>query len=218
MGAFRTDWRDMVELHILTEAEMLAAAAQGKVDLVSQIIAGQYRNVSSIENYGFNGAYEGSLAEGSLRYGLNLTGAIARRTDQQHGTTPLEVAPRLFGNARILYDFPGDWPALGIAAQFKTNALTDRALDGLWSPLPIAPAQLELRFTVSGPIPPLRGLWYCASANYAFTDRTPYTAGVHQSSGIGQRYFPYLPEFDKWYLAPVDTFRVTVGLGYDLSL
>jgi len=63
-----------------------------------------------------------------------------------------------------------------------------------------------------------RGFSYRASADYAFANRTPYTVGVHQSSGIAQRYFPYLPEFDKWYLAPVDTFRVTVGLGYDLSL
>jgi len=218
MGAFVTEWRDMVELHILTEAEMLEAARQGKVDIVRQIVAGQYRNVSSIDNYGFNGTYEGSMLEGSLRYGMNLTGAIAQRNDDERGTTPLEVAPRFFGNARILYDFPGDWPALGIAAQFKTRALTDRALDGLWSPVPMSPAQLELRFTVSGPIPQLRGFSYRASADYAFANRTPYTVGVHQSSGIAQRYFPYLPEFDKWYLAPVDTFRVTVGLGYDLSL
>ena len=218
MGAFYTEWRNMVELHILTEAEMLAAAAQGKIDIVRQVIAGQYRNVASIENYGFNGSYEGSLWEGSLRYGLNLTGALARRADQHHGTTPLEVAPRFFGNARILYDFPGDWPSLGIAAQFKTSALTDRALDGLWSPMPTAPAQVELRFTVSGPLSLVRGLSYRASADYAFAGRTPYTAGVHQSSGIGQRFYPYLPEFDKWYLAPVDTFRVTIGLGYDLSL
>jgi outer membrane cobalamin receptor len=218
MGAFLTEWRNMVELHILTEAEMLELASQGKVDIVRQIVAGQYRNVSSIDSYGFNGSYEGSLFEGSLRYGLNLTGAIARRTDQHGGTTPLEVAPRFFGNARILYDFPGDWPAVGIVSQFKTKALTDRALDGLWSPLPMAPAQLELRFTVSGPLPYMRGLSYRASADYAFADRTPYTVGVHQSSGIGQRYYPYLPEFDKWYLAPVDTFRVTVGLGYDLPL
>ena len=70
----------------------------------------------------------------------------------------------------------------------------------------------------TGPIPQLRGFSYRASADYAFANRTPYTVGVHQSSGIAQRYFPYLPEFDKWYLAPVDTFRVTVGLGYDLSL
>jgi outer membrane receptor for ferrienterochelin and colicins len=218
MGAFRTEWRNMVELHILTEAEMLAAGAQDKLDLVRQLIAGQYRNVASIDNYGFNGTYEGSLYEGSLRYGVNLTGAIARRSDDQHGTTLLEVAPRLFGNARILYDLPGDWPAIGIAAQFKTKALTDRALDGLWSPLPMAPAQLELRLTVSGPVPAARGFWYRASADYAFADRTPYTVGVHQSSGIGQRYYPYLPEFDNWYLAPVDTFRATLGLGYDLSL
>jgi outer membrane receptor protein involved in Fe transport len=217
MGAFRTDWRNMVELHILTEAEMLAAGAQGKVDLVRQLVVGQYRNVAGIDNYGFNGSYEGSLLQGSLRYGLNLTGAIARRSDEQHGSTPLEVAPRFFGNARILYDLPGDWPVVGIASQFKTNALSDRALDGLWSPLPMAPAQLELRFTVSGQVPAARGFWYRASANYAFADRSPYTVGVHQSSGIGQRYYPYLPEFDKWYLAPVDTFRVTLGLGYDLS-
>jgi hypothetical protein len=165
--------------------------------------------VATIENYGFTGTYEGAIAGNSLRYGLNLTGAIARREDRRGVARPVEVAPRFFGNARVLYDFPGDWPALGLAAQWKSSALTDRSLDAGWVPMPVAPGQLELRATVSGPLPGWKAMSYRVSADYAFVDRAPYVVGIHQV------YYPNYREFDEWHLAPVDTFRVTGGLSFD---
>jgi outer membrane receptor protein involved in Fe transport len=209
MGVFRAAWRNLVELHPLSLDELVQAERDGKIDLFRNAVWSQYRNVATIENYGFTGAYEGALAGNSLRYGLNVTGAIARRDDRRGAPRPIEVAPRFFGNARVLYDFPGDWPALGLAAQFKSSALTDRSLDGGWVPMPIAPGQLELRATLSGPIPGFKAMSYRVSADYAFVDRAPYVVGLHQI------YYPNYREYDEWHLAPVDTFRVTAGLSFD---
>jgi hypothetical protein len=210
MGAFRSSWQNLVELHALSLEELLAAQALGKVDLFRSAVWSQYQNVATIENYGFNGSYQGALAGDSLRYGFNVTGAIARREDRRGNASPVEVAPRFFGNARILYDFPDDWPALGLAVQFKSSALTDRSLDGGWATMPIAPGQVELRATVTGPIPVFKAISYRLSADYAFADRAPYVVGLHQI------YYPNYREYDNWHLAPVDTFRVTAGLQFDV--
>jgi outer membrane receptor for ferrienterochelin and colicins len=209
MGAFRSSWRNLVELHALSLDELLAAEAQGKLDLFRSAVWSQYRNVATIENYGFTGVYEGALAGDSLRYGLNVTGAIARREDRQGIARPLEVAPRLFGNARVLYDLPGDWPVLALAVQWKSSALTDRSLDGGWSRMPTAPGQVQFRATVSGPIPAWKALRYRFSADYAFANRAPYVVGLHQA------YYPNYREYDEWHLAPVDTFRITGALQFD---
>ena len=56
-------------------------STSGAVSIGTQT-AWQYRNVSSIDNYGFNASWEGSSMFGKLRYGLNVTGAIARRIGQ----------------------------------------------------------------------------------------------------------------------------------------
>ena len=78
-GVFRSWWSDLVELHTLSYDELLRAQRSGAVSIGTQT-AWQYRNVSSIDNYGFNASWEGSSMFGKLRYGLNVTGAIARRT------------------------------------------------------------------------------------------------------------------------------------------
>jgi outer membrane receptor for ferrienterochelin and colicin len=211
MGVFRSSWRNLVELHALSIDELRAAAAQGKLDLFKNIVWSQYQNVATIDDVGFTGTYDGSLFEGSLRYGLNVTGSVARRNDRSGMERPVEVAPRFFGNARVLYDLPGDWPAIGVAAQFKSGALTDRSLDGGWPQMPTAPGQLELRATLSGPLPAWKALSYRVSADYAFVDRTPYVVGPHQV------YYTTNHAFDTWHLGPVDTFRVTGGLQLDWS-
>jgi hypothetical protein len=211
MGAFRSSWQNLVELHALSLDELRVAAAQGKIDLFKTIIWSQYQNVATIEDFGFTGTYDGSLLGGSLRYGLNVTGSVARRNDRSGMERPIEVAPRLFGNARVMYDLPGDWPVLAVAAQFKSGALTDRSLDGGWPRTPTAPGQLELRGTVSGPLPFWKPLSYRFSADYAFVDRIPYVVGPHQA------YYSNNHAFDTWFLGPVDTFRVTGGIQLDFS-
>jgi hypothetical protein len=211
MGAFRSSWRNLVELHALSLDELRAAAAQGKLDLFKNIVWSQYQNVASIEDFGFTGTFDGSVLGGSLRYGLNVTGSLARRNDRSGLERPVEVAPRFFGNARVLYDLPGDLPVVAVAAQFKSGALTDHSLDGGWPQMPTAPGQLELRATLSGPLPMWKALSYRFSADYAFVDRMPYLVGPHQA------YYSNNHAFDTWSLGPVDTFRVTGGLQLDLS-
>jgi hypothetical protein len=77
--------------------------------------------------------------------------------------------------------------------------------------MPTAPGQLELRATISGPLPFWKALGYRFSADYAFVDRTPYVVGPHQV------YYTTNHAFDTWSLGPVDTFRITGGLQMDLS-
>src|SRR5262249_36010147 len=103
-GVFRSWWADLVDAHVLSSAEVLDAQRRGLLDVITgNHITTQYRNVSSIDNYGFNAGYDGSFAEGRLRYAANVTGAIARRNDPDVGSAPLTVAPQFFGNLRLSY-------------------------------------------------------------------------------------------------------------------
>ncbi|HEY3595381.1 MAG TPA: hypothetical protein VGL13_15950, partial [Polyangiaceae bacterium] len=142
-----------------------------------------------------------------LRYGLNVTGAYARRTNPDGTTQPLSVAPQIYGNAHVSYDLPGDWPVLGLAALYVGRRPADRAFDGGFTPTPYAPPQLELRATISGQIPGIAGLSYRVFADYAVADRNPYVVGPVQIA---------TPAQPSAQLSPVDQFRTTVGLQYDI--
>jgi outer membrane receptor protein involved in Fe transport len=189
LGAFRSWWEDMVLLEGIS------------VDQVA------YQNVSSINNYGFNAAFEGAAFRRDLRYGVNITGAYARRNNPDGTNQPLTVAPQFYGNAHVSYDLPGEWPVLGLAGVFVGRRPADRAFDGAFTPTPYAPAELELRATISGQVPGIGGLSYRMSADYAFADKNPYVAGPVQMGT------PLQPAAQ---LSPVDTFRTTIGLQYDL--
>jgi outer membrane receptor for ferrienterochelin and colicins len=204
-GVFRTWWSDLVEQTILTSAEAADAVARGELVLY-RVGAGQFRNVSSIDNYGFNATYDGALGGvQQFRYGFNGTAALARRSEPRLAGSPLAVAPSLFGNARVSYDLPGQWPTLALAATYVNGRPADRAYDGGWAVVPYAPPQLEGRFTVSGDLP-VRGLSYRASLNAAMESYGPYVVGP------GQKVHPNIHEPS---LVPVDRLRVTVGLKYD---
>jgi outer membrane receptor protein involved in Fe transport len=210
-GGFRSWWSNLVELHVLTPDEIVQATAQGVLNGLTNYGAVQYRNVSSIDNWGFNAAYEGSPGSlQELRWGATLTGAIARRNDIQapgSPSQPLTVGPQVFGNARISYDLPGDWPTVALAAHWMGKRYADRAFTGGWpnAELPVAPPELELRVTVSGPVPGLPGLSYRLGASWASADRGPYVVGPMQDAAAGAA-----PQ-----LVPVDPFRVMGGLQYD---
>jgi outer membrane receptor protein involved in Fe transport len=211
MGVFRSWWTDLVELHVLTQAEQEAAAARGEIDLLHASGIIQFRNVSSIDNYGFNLGYEGSVGDtGQLRFGTNLTGSIAQRNDPGVAPQRLAVAPQAFGNARVSYDLPGDLPTLALASHYIGVRPADRAFDGGFPQTPYAPAQLEVRGAVSGPIPKsiVPGLSYRVSANYAFAAHSPYVVGPTQY---------YSPPYTTPELAPVERFRVTAGLQWDFG-
>jgi outer membrane receptor for ferrienterochelin and colicins len=206
-GVFRSWWSNMIESHQLTAAEKVDEVARGNLDLsVSVGAVSQYRNVATIENYGFNGTYEGTAAEGRLRYGANVTGAVARwqsgGIDRQ-----MPLVPRIFGNLRVSYDLQGNLPVFALATHFTGSRIADRAWDGGFMFFPVAPPQAELRGTISGPVPGLTGLSYRVLASYRFGSRGPYVVGFSQGGNdLGRDY----PE-----LVPVDTFRTTVGLQYD---
>jgi hypothetical protein len=205
-GVFRSWWKNMIGAHVLTAEEKAAAVADGSLDFsVSGGVVTQYRNTVNIDNYGFNTGYEGSVAYGRLRYGVNLTGAVGRR-DTGGVEQQLPMVPKFFGNARVSYDLQGGWPVVAFATHFAGERIADRAYDGGWATFPVAGPQAELRGTISGPVPVLTGLSYRVSANYVVGKHGPYVVGFTQ----GGTTTVDVPE-----LVPVDTFRTMVGLQYD---
>jgi hypothetical protein len=197
----------MIGPHVLTTAEKDPYILSGRIDLLNaQGLITQYRNVASIENYGFNTAYEGSLADNRFRYAINVTGALAHRV-VDGAESRLTLAPNIYGNARASFDFQGNWPMLALAGHFFGNRIADRAWDGGFAFYPVAPPQVELRGTISGPVPHVPGLSYRFSANYVIGDRGPYVVGFRQGAAVA---YQAVGE-----LVPVDKFRTTFGLQYD---
>jgi outer membrane receptor protein involved in Fe transport len=205
VGAFRSWWNDMVLLETVSDSAFTDAVAAGILPAGSTE-ALQYRNVSSIDNYGVNAAYEGLLGVEQLRYGLNVTAARSARR-AAGGSIPLTVAPQLFGNARVAYDLGGGRPTLALAAGWFSRRPADRAFDGGFDPQPHAPPQLELRAAITGPLGLKTGLSFRGTVGYAFSGRMPYVAGPIQAAT------PTMPSAE---LAPVD--RLRFGLGLQLQL
>jgi outer membrane receptor for ferrienterochelin and colicins len=193
LGGYRTWWHDMISLTLLDPATGALA----------------YRNASKIDNYGLNALFEGS--QGQWRYGASLTWAYARRIIEGQ-TLRLPVAPQVFGNARLSYDLPGDWPTLALATSFVGSRLADRANDGNFPVTPRAPASLTLRGTVSGDVPHVPGLGYRLSVNYVTGDVSPYVVGPNQveDPSVSPR-----PNAD---LAPVNRLSTFATLFYNLPL
>ncbi len=162
IGVFRSWWSDMIQL------EEVSQAGGGTY---------QYQNSSTLDNYGYNGAFEGRF--GSFSYGGSATGAYTRRNTAT-GTYPLTVAPSVYGNLRAAYALPGHWPVLALASDVVGQRLADRALDGDFPTLPVAPVAVGLRATVSGDVPVVKGLTYRVSWDYSTASVVPYVAGPVQ--------------------------------------
>ncbi len=206
VGAFRSWWSDMILLQTITGRELDKAIAAGDI-APGTASASQYQNVGVIDNYGFNASYDGSLAAGSLRYAVTLTGAYSRRTLADGSTGMLTVAPSIFGNARVSYDLGGALPVVGLAGQLLGPRAADRALDGGFTPAPYVGPSAVLRATLSGQVPGVTGLSYRVTATYATSAFSPYVVGPNQHATAAQ------PTAE---LSPIDRFRVAVGLRYDL--
>jgi hypothetical protein len=208
-GAFRSTWRDLVELHTLSVEETEAEVRAGRLRLDRSQGATQYRNVASIDNYGFNAGFEGTFADRRLSYALHVTEAIARREDPGTGGRPLVVAPQLYGNARIAYALEGGFPTLALAAYYQDSRLIDLAFNGAYPNYPTAPASAEMRATATGPVPKVPGVFYRITANYAFADRGPYVIGpaILQPRYMAQ----HAPE-----LTPIERFRVGIWLEWNI--
>ncbi|MCC6216075.1 MAG: TonB-dependent receptor [Polyangiaceae bacterium] len=179
-GVFRSWWRDMVGYALLDGAETAAAVARGEL-APSVTEAYQYRNQAAADNFGFNASWEGRFFERRLHYGLNLTSALTR-FDPGDGSEPAPptVGPQLFGNARLSHQLGAGLPTLGLALRYQERRPADRAYDGGFARPPYAPASLDARLALSGPVPGVRGLAYQAGVTYALAKRGPYVVGPAQ--------------------------------------
>lgn len=203
-GGFASFWDDLVLTEDLTQAELDAAIARGEL-LDDVTFAQQTRNGGTIEAIGFTARYDGSADDGRLRYGASFTQARARRDDPVTAApVKLAAAAQTFGNARISYDLSGGWPVVGLAGRFAGPRPSNGAdIDGV---VEEAPAQGEVRTTVSGPFPKVTGLSYRLSGSWAFHEHYPYTVGpAYLADGSAE-------------LAPVEPIKIAFGLQYDLSL
>jgi len=200
IGAFRSWWTDMIVTDELTPQELQNAINSGDLE-VGTVTAFQAQNISSIDNYGFNAGYEGSLVSGRLRYGASLTQGFTRRSDPGVGEDVLPIAAPVFGNARVSYHLGGELPTLALASRF-----VGRRPASDYPGTNFAKPQVELRATISGAIPGLPELSYRLTGNYAAQTRSPYVVGP-ASLDNGQREF-----------TPVDRFRAGIGFEYVLPM
>jgi outer membrane receptor for ferrienterochelin and colicins len=206
IGAFYAHWDNLVELAPLSDAEAINAIRNGQttVPFTPGIQLTQYRNTSDVKNYGLNTGFEGSLHSGFFLYGFALTGAIADKHTSD-GTARLPVAPQIFGNARVALALGQDLPTIALATHFLGPRPADLS-NGQFRPNPFAHTQLELRLTLSGAVPLVKGLSYRAMANYAVADRGAYVVGPVTSA---------IPSQTRPQLNPIDPFRTTLGLQYE---
>ena len=214
-GVFRSWWNNMVELQTLTSTEISAAQQAHELSVLA-VSATQYQNVSSIDSYGFNSSYEGAFGQSHLRYALNVTASVSKSEQGNEVYLPLVLAPQVYGNARLSYVLPGDWPTLAVAAHYLGSRPVNLAYGFGFTPTPYATPLGELRATVCGPFPWIKGLAYRASADYSFAEYGAYVVGPFQrgsaipQTGVNKIPYPAAPE-----LNPLDRFRATVGLQYD---
>jgi len=205
IGGFYSKWTDLVELATLSDQETISAIRNGKttVPFTPGVHLTQYRNTSTVFNYGVNTGVEGSFASEHLLYGFTITGAIADRRTAQ-GSSRLPVAAQLFGNARVAWVIGDPLPTVGLGAHVVGPRPAD--LSSGFSPPPFAAGAAELRLTLSGKAPLVDGLSYRLIANYNTARNGAYVVGPVTSA---------LPTQPNAELNPIDRFRIIVGVQYD---
>jgi len=215
-GAFSSRWTDMILRRELSDLpaqqadngkELIQAAKRdGRLTSLVQF-AYQQQNVASIDNFGFNGSYDGTMLDGRLVYALNVTASYARMNTPE-GRLRIPAMPAMFGNARLSYDLSHRLPMLALATHFTERSLAEGGESAGFYPLPFAPPALDVRATATGPFPRVRGLSYRLMGNYGFGASAPFTAGP---SSFSARY-QAVPE-----LIPRVRFTLMFGLQYDLD-
>ncbi|MDP9000241.1 MAG: TonB-dependent receptor, partial [Myxococcota bacterium] len=200
-GAFATQWSDLISYYNFSREEAREYVAEGRALLPPLY---QYRNLSTVRNWGYNAAFEGTFAARTLQYGVNLTAAMAR-VDDAGTTSPMTVSPRVFGNAHVAYRLPDDLPTLALAASIQSERPVENAFVSNFSTIPYVSAQLVLRATVSGEFPWVPGLWYRVTGFYSTTTREPYLPGPNVAASA---------QYASPALLPIDRARLIVGLEY----
>ena len=126
---------NLIEARGLSPAEREQLQLDGKLPITA-IQVSQYRNVASIENYGYNAVSSGTFLDSRLSYTLNATAAFTRRKARDGSTRQLEVAPQVFGNARLSYAFGGLIPTPSLAARYVGENAAARVSTGRYSSVP----------------------------------------------------------------------------------
>jgi outer membrane receptor for ferrienterochelin and colicins len=199
LGAFRTWWRDLIQLVRATDEQVAQAIAEGRL-VPDATDVYNYANASQVDSWGVNADWDGTSLGQRLRYGASITAARSRQ-QVEGGEAQLSAAGQLFGNAHVSLEPGGVLPTVGLALR----AVGRRPVaDTSYDPKPMARPQGELRASVSGPI--RAGFCYLAVVNWALTDRTAYAVGPTRdpANGLGDQ--PVLR-------APA--FKATLGLRYD---
>jgi outer membrane receptor for ferrienterochelin and colicins len=208
VSAFRTHWDHLIASSRLSDTSRTALQNQGRLPVYVGNIE-QFTNTGGIDNYGFSLGFDGTLADGRLRYGATATEAFTTVASQVDGTLP--VAPQTSANAHIAYAEGGYFPTPALAVSLFGPRPFDR-LSANSTVLPPAPTMADLRLTFTGALP-LKGLSYRASGEYITASRSPYGAGPDLSwLAIGGQSIPGLASPVP---VPIDQVRAFVGLRYD---
>jgi outer membrane cobalamin receptor len=209
VGVFRTWWRDLVELHTYSSAEMAEAQARGEVSIFGGT-ATQFRNTNAIDHQGVTGAVHLALAS-NVQFDGSVTSSWARR-QLSTGPEPLTVAPSIFGNARLAWTIGGNLPTIAMTTSAMGPRIGDTGYIGVFRSTPVAPAQIVTRLTVTGDVPKVSGLSYRVSATYSTASVGPYVIGPNQRGATVHA--PALVS-DTPELLPYERYRLLVGLQWD---
>jgi outer membrane receptor for ferrienterochelin and colicins len=213
-GIFRTWWTDLVDSRSFVDlnnsasgGDTVIGAAKRSGQLFPYVASAvQYQNVSTIDNYGVEVAYDGSAVSRRLTFGMNATLARAYRGG---GTTDtfLPTAPVLVGNAHVAYEVDPRLLTVGLASWLIGERYVQSAYAAVYPTPPKAPAQLELRLTATGEVPGAPRLRYRVSGGYAVSGTTAYGATLPPVYQNG----PQAP----LALNPVERYMALVGLDYE---
>ncbi len=210
-GVFRSWWDGLVQSQPVPIAELSMLQANHQEPLIVGNLI-QYANVAAIDNFGWNGGWEGSLVDRRLRYGANATGAFTR-LEQGGASLYPAIAPQVFGNAHVGYALGPSLPTATLAVYGMGPRAADRT-STLGATLPAAPAMADLRLALTGRFPSLRGIGYAVTADYVTASSGPYVAGPSLSS-LQRVLAATGNELPTPGFAPIDQFRVMVGLRFD---
>jgi outer membrane receptor protein involved in Fe transport len=219
-----------------------------------------FQDTGSIQNYGVNAAFDGSLLLGRLQYAASFTWGYARQTTPTPDVTGLPAAlaaiaqkeapysvnniqlvgaPEAYGNARVSYDFQGSGPVAALASSVYGPSLTSFAYTNV---LAIAPGSnvpvfgynwrsttnpkytdpmVELRATLTGPVPMMPAVRYRLMASYLFSSAvTPNAYGPRPGGAVptvaNVPGLAYVPE-SRGQLFPTAVATVMAGLEFKLE-
>ena len=217
-GVFRTWWSDLVGSRSYIDVVFGAGGAppedvrimgeaKARGELFPYVTNGvRYQNLATVDNYGLQAAYSGSALERRLNFAVNAVVARAYRSGMSTDFF-LSTAPVVSGNARISYDLHPSSATVGLASQLLGERYAESAYAALFPKPPRAPAQLELRLTVSGQVPGVSKLRYQIAGGYAFSPSSSYVATMP----------PLYPGFAAapLVLRPIERYMTMLGVEYE---